>query len=102
VRGNAPVVAGPGVLFVGNDDGTLSTLAMNDGRVLWQQTIGSPEGRSELDRMADVDAAPVLEGTTLFASSYKNETRPSRARPAVRCGRATTAASAAWASRRAW
>ncbi len=75
VRGNAAVVAGPGVLFVGNDDGTLSTLAMNDGRVLWQQTIGSPEGRSELDRMADVDAAPVLEGTTLFASSYKNETQ---------------------------
>ena len=34
VRGNAPVVTGPGVLFIGNDDGTLSALAMQDGRPL--------------------------------------------------------------------
>ncbi|MBB5885572.1 outer membrane protein assembly factor BamB [Xanthomonas sp. LMG 8992] len=74
VRGNAPVVAGPGVLFIGNDDGTLAALAMQDGRVLWEQTIGVPEGRTELERMADVDGAPVLDGTTLYASSFKNET----------------------------
>nr|WP_045760708.1 outer membrane protein assembly factor BamB [Xanthomonas albilineans] len=74
VRGNAPVVAGPGVLFIGNDDGTLSALAMQDGRVLWQQTIGVPEGRTELERMADVDGAPVIDGTTLYATSFKNQT----------------------------
>ncbi len=74
VRGNAPVVAGPGVLFIGNDDGTLAALAMQDGRVLWEQTIGVPEGRTELERMSDVDGAPVLDGTTLYATSFKNET----------------------------
>ncbi len=74
VRGNASVVAGPGVVFVGNDDGTVSTLAMQDGRPLWSQAIGVPEGRTELQRMADVDGAPVLEERTLFATSFKNET----------------------------
>jgi len=74
VRGNAPVVAGPGVLFIGNDDGTLSALAMQDGRPLWEQTIGTPEGRTELERMADVDGAPVLEGNNLYVTSFKNET----------------------------
>jgi outer membrane protein assembly factor BamB len=74
VRGNAPIVAGPGVLFIGNDDGTVTTLAMQDGRSLWEQAVGIPEGRSELERMADVDGAPVLDGTTLFATSYKNQT----------------------------
>lgn len=74
VRGNAPAVLGPGVLFVGNDDGTVSALATPDGRPLWTQAVGIPEGRTELDRMADVDGAPVLEGTTLFATSYKQET----------------------------
>ncbi|HBK45910.1 MAG TPA: outer membrane protein assembly factor BamB [Xanthomonadaceae bacterium] len=74
VRGNAPVVAGPGVVFVGNDDGTLTALAMQDGRPLWTQMIGAPEGRTELERMSDVDGAPVLEGSTLYATSYKNET----------------------------
>lgn len=74
VRGNAPVVAGPGALFIGNDDGTLSALAMQDGRPLWEQTVGTPEGRTELERMADIDGAPVLEGNTLYVSSFKNET----------------------------
>ena len=74
VRGNAPVVAGPGVLFIGNDDGTLAALAMQDGRPLWEQMVGTPEGRTELERMADVDGAPVLEGNTLYVSSFKNET----------------------------
>ncbi|KRG63853.1 lipoprotein [Stenotrophomonas humi] len=74
VRGNAPVVAGPGVLFIGNDDGTLSALSMQDGRPLWEQSVGTPEGRTELERMADIDGAPVLEGNTLYVSSFKNET----------------------------
>lgn len=74
VRGNAAVVAGPGVVFVGNDEGTVTTLAMQDGRELWNQTVGVPEGRSELQRMADVDGAPVLENTTLFVTSFKNQT----------------------------
>lgn len=74
VRGNAAITAGPSVVFVGNDDGTVTTLAMEDGRPLWSQAIGVPEGRTELERMADVDGAPVLDGNTLFASSFKNET----------------------------
>ena len=74
VRGNAPIVTGPGVVFVGNDVGTLSALALQDGRPLWEQAIGVPEGRTELERMSDVDGAPVLDGTTLYATSFKNET----------------------------
>ncbi|WP_372013436.1 outer membrane protein assembly factor BamB [Pseudoxanthomonas sp. 10H] len=74
VRGNAPLAWAPGVLFSGNDDGTLSALALQDGRQLWQQTIGTPDGRTELERMADVDSAPLIDGTQLFVSSFKNRT----------------------------
>jgi len=74
VRGNAPLAHGPGILFSGNDDGTLSALAMQDGRLLWQHAVGLAEGRSELDRMADVDSAPLIDGVMLFASSFKNST----------------------------
>jgi outer membrane protein assembly factor BamB len=74
VRGNAPLTYAPGVLFAGNDDGTLSALSLQDGRVLWQQAIGTPDGRTELERMADVDSAPLIDGTLLFASSFKNST----------------------------
>lgn len=74
VRGNGPVALGPGVAFVGNDDGSISALSMSDGAQAWQQAVGQAEGRTDLDRMADVDGAPVLDGTTLYATSYKRQT----------------------------
>lgn len=74
VRGISSVTLGPGIAFVGNDDGSVSALALADGRPLWQGAAAAPEGRSELDRMADVDGAPVLDGAVLFATSYKGST----------------------------
>lgn len=74
VRGNDAPVLGPGFVFVGNDDGTVAALAVADGRPLWEQVVADPDGRTDLDRMADVDGTPVLDGATLFASSYKGRT----------------------------
>ena len=74
VRGNDAPVLGPGFLFIGNDDGTVSALSAQDGRPLWDQAIAQQEGRTELDRMADVDGSPVLEDTTLYATSFKGQT----------------------------
>lgn len=74
VRGNDGPVLGPGFVFIGNDDGTLAALAIADGRQLWDVPVAQPDGRTELDRMADVDGTPVLDGTVLYASSYKQST----------------------------
>ena len=74
VRGNGSPLLGPGIVFVGNDDGTLAALSLADGRLLWEQTVAAADGRTELDRMADVDGAPVLDGIVLFATSYKKKT----------------------------
>src|SRR5690606_24491863 len=73
VRGDDAPVLGPGYVFMGNDDGTIVALALQDGRVLWELPVSPQEGRSELDRLADVDGTPVLDGTTLFASSYRKQ-----------------------------
>ena len=74
VRGNGGMTAGPGILFVGNDNGTLVALSTTDGTPVWRTPVAEPEGRSELDRMADVDGEAVLENTTLYATSHKNHT----------------------------
>ena len=74
VRGNGGMTAGPGILFVGSDNGKLIALSMTDGAVVWTTPVAEPEGRSELDRMADVDGEAVLENTTLYATSHKNHT----------------------------
>lgn len=74
VRGNDAVLLGPGYVFVGNDDGTMTALSLADGRSLWETPIAEGEGRTELERMADVDGTPALDGTTLYATSYKRKT----------------------------
>lgn len=74
VRGNAPVTLGPGYAFVGTDEGYLVALSLADGQPVWEQPVSLGEGRTELERMADVDGAPVLDGPVVFASSYRNRT----------------------------
>jgi outer membrane protein assembly factor BamB len=74
LRGNDAPVLGPGFVFVGNDDGSVAALALTDGRPLWDQAVGQPDGRTELDRIADIDGSPVLDGTTLYATSFKKQT----------------------------
>lgn len=74
VRGNAPVALAPGFVFVGTDEGNLTALSLTDGRVMWEQPVGVADGRTELERMADVDGAPVVDGGVVIASSYKNTT----------------------------
>src|SRR5690606_26932550 len=74
VRGNDAPVLGPGFVFIGNDDGTLAAISLSDGRLLWDLPVAQPDGRTELDRMADIDGTPVLDGTVLYASSYRQAT----------------------------
>lgn len=74
VRGTGPVTVGPGIVFVGNDNGNLTALSATDGGVLWSSPVAEPDGRSELERMADVDGAVVIDNTMLYATSYKNHT----------------------------
>lgn len=74
VRGTGGITVGPGILFVGNDNGTLTALSMSDGSVRWSAPVAQPDGRSELERMADVDGPAILDNTTLYATSYKNHT----------------------------
>ena len=74
VRGSGGMTLGPNILFVSGDNGTLTALNANDGNLMWSTAVAEPDGRTELERMADVDGDPVLEGTVLYASSYKNHT----------------------------
>jgi outer membrane protein assembly factor BamB len=74
LRGNDAVVLGPGYVFSGNDDGSVTALSATDGHSLWNVAVAQPEGRSELDRLADVDGTPVLDGSTLYATSFKKQT----------------------------
>jgi outer membrane protein assembly factor BamB len=74
VRGNSAPVLGPGLIFVGYEDGTVIALRQQDGQRVWEQLVAKPDGRTELDRMADIDGEIQVGDRELFASSYRNST----------------------------
>jgi outer membrane protein assembly factor BamB len=74
VRGNGSPVLGPGMIFVGFEDGSLIALNQQDGKRIWEQLIAKPDGRTELDRMADIDGEIQVGDREVFATSYHNST----------------------------
>ena len=73
VRGNGSPVGTGGGVFIGYDDGTVVGLREEDGQRLWEQSVAEPEGRSELDRMADIDGEMVIDGDQLYVASYHDK-----------------------------
>ena len=72
LRGNADLLVRAGIAFVGYDDGSVVSLRVADGSVVWNQTIASPDGRTELDRLADIGSQMVIIASDLIVSSYKS------------------------------
>jgi outer membrane protein assembly factor BamB len=64
------VIAGDQV-FAGFANGKLAALGLKDGGLLWEATVANPQGRSELERMVDVDTDPVVMGDTVYAAAYQ-------------------------------
>lgn len=65
-----PVIAGDQV-FAGFANGKLVALNLKDGSLSWETTVATPQGRSELERMVDVDADPLVIGDTVYAAAYQ-------------------------------
>lgn len=63
----APVVGGE-LALVTLANGRLVALSTANGQPIWQYVVGEPAGRTELERLVDVTAEPVLvEGAALVA-----------------------------------
>jgi outer membrane protein assembly factor BamB len=70
VRGNSSPVGANGIAFIGYDDGTVVALRDTDGLRVWEQVVAEPDGRTELERMADIDGEMLLDGDQLYVVSY--------------------------------
>ena len=72
LRGNAPLLLRAGVVFVGYDGGQVVALKLEDGTLMWEQTLVTTEGRTELERLSDIDGQLVFIASDLLVSSYKS------------------------------
>jgi len=74
LRGNSAPVYADGVVYSGADNGKVVAMRASDGAGLWEQTLSTGEGRTEIDRMEDVDGPIVLVDNVLYASGYRGQT----------------------------
>ncbi|MDI4638570.1 MULTISPECIES: outer membrane protein assembly factor BamB [Halomonadaceae] len=59
------------VTFAGFANGRVATIDNRSGQALWEQRIAVPQGRSEVDRLIDLDGEPLLtRDGRLYLTSY--------------------------------
>lgn len=78
LRGSASPVFDGDIVYAGFANGMVSALRTDNGEPLWEHRVMLPEGRSELDRMVDVDGSPLAEGPLLYAVSYQGRLKALR------------------------
>ena len=66
----APVFADRFV-FVGFPGGKLVALSLQNGAPVWEGAVALPKGATELDRVADIVASPVVEGSQICAVAFQ-------------------------------
>ena len=66
----APVWSDP-IVFAGFANGRLTALRGENGEVVWENVVALPSGRSELERIADLDASPLVTPVGAFVASYQ-------------------------------
>ena len=70
LRGNAaPVISGNNV-YAGFDSGRFVALDLKTGQAKWDSPLAIASGRSDLERMVDVDSEPTVLRDTVFAASF--------------------------------
>ena len=71
LRGNgAPVVDGD-MVFAGLDNGKVVALSLATGELLWTTTVAPAQGRTEIERLVDIDSAVRIVGDDVFVVGYQ-------------------------------
>lgn len=67
---SSPVVVG-NLVLIGFSDGKMDAIDVNTGRVVWQRSIAYASGSSDVERLVDIDADPIVEGDVAYLASYQ-------------------------------
>lgn len=65
-----PILTASGV-YAGFPNGRLISFNAENGLILWEQRIAMPQGRSDLDKMVDIQASPILSDGIIYIVSFQ-------------------------------
>lgn len=70
LRGTAAPILVSDVVVSGFDNGRLLMVSLTDGEIVWEQTLTPPQGRTDLDRLVDIDGNVAAIGQDLYIAGY--------------------------------
>jgi outer membrane protein assembly factor BamB len=71
LRGSAPPVLTRTLVIAGLETGKLLVLSLDKGLPVTEKTIAPPRGRTEIERLIDIDAEPKIFGEYLYLVAYR-------------------------------
>lgn len=66
---SSPVIVGD-LIICGFDNGKVVAVNSGDGSQVWQATVAAPHGRTEIERLADVDGPVNVAGKDVYAVGF--------------------------------
>jgi outer membrane protein assembly factor BamB len=71
LRGTSnPVITGD-VVIAGFDGGRISAIELYTGKLIWETSVSLASGRSQLERMVDIDSDPVIIGNDIYVATFQ-------------------------------
>jgi len=74
LRGTAIPIIAKELAISGFDNGKVMAVSLATGDTVWDTALASPHGRTELDRLIDVDSAVRVVGDDVFAAGFQGRT----------------------------
>jgi outer membrane protein assembly factor BamB len=74
LRGTAIPIIAKEVAISGFDNGKVMAVSLTTGDTVWDTALASPHGRTELDRLIDIDSAVRVVGDDVFAAGFQGRT----------------------------
>lgn len=71
LRGTSMPVLASGAAVSGFDSGQVVAVSLANGQALWESRIATPRGRSEIERLVDIDADPLVAGDVVYAVTFQ-------------------------------
>ncbi|PID42225.1 MAG: hypothetical protein CSB48_11290 [Proteobacteria bacterium] len=75
IRGTSQPTLSRGVILTGFSNGNLVAIDTGNGVPLWRATVGLPRGRTELERLVDVDGAPFVEDRFVYTVAFQGQVK---------------------------
>lgn len=71
LRGTSTPILDNGVVYAGFANGRVLALRADSGDIAWEVRVAIAQGRSEIERIVDIDGSMALQGNQLYAAAYQ-------------------------------